>query len=175
MDDRAVVAAQIERQPRSAIEVTARCHLGLPVVIAVPPHLDDGTPFPTTYWLTCPLAVRRISRLESQGGVKAAEARLGADPALAARHNATMERYRADRDSLIDETIDRPRPSGGVAGAVAGVKCLHAQYADHAADNDNVVGEWTALDVEPLDCFTRCVAVAEGQVIRDPEWREPKR
>ena len=27
----------------------------LPVVIKVPPNLDDGTPFPTTYWLSCPM------------------------------------------------------------------------------------------------------------------------
>ena len=175
MDDRAVVAVQIERQPRSAIDVVARCHLGLPVVIAVPPHLEDGTPFPTRYWLTCPLAVRRIGRLESVGGVKAAEARLDADPDLAARHGSAMERYAADRDALIDETIDRPRPSGGVAGAMVGVKCLHAQYADHAAGNDNVVGEWTAADIEPLDCAVACVAAAGNETIRNPEWREPKR
>ena len=175
MDDRAVVAAQIERRPRSSIDVVARCHLGLPVVIAVPPHLDNGTPFPTRYWLTCPLAVRRIGRIESVGGVKAAEARLEADPKLAARHTAAMERYAAEREALIDDSIERPRPSGGVAGAVAGVKCLHAQYADHAAGNDNVVGEWTAADVEPLDCYSPCAADVEGQVVRNPEWREPRR
>ena len=39
------------------IEPGSRCHLGLPVVVRVPPILDDGTPFPTHYWLTCPLAV----------------------------------------------------------------------------------------------------------------------
>lgn len=175
MDDRAVVAAQIERAPRSVIDVAARCHLELPVVIAVPPHLDDGTPFPTRYWLTCPLAVRRIGRIESTGGVKAAEGRLEASSELAARHDATMERYRAEREALIDESIDRPRPTGGVAGAVAGVKCLHAQYADFAAGNDNIVGEWTAADVEPLDCATACVADSVDGVVRNPSWREPRR
>jgi hypothetical protein len=40
----------------------ARCHLGLPVVIQVPPRLDDGTPFPTLYWLTCPLATTLIAQ-----------------------------------------------------------------------------------------------------------------
>lgn len=173
MDDRAAVAAQIERQPRSVIEVVARCHLDLPVVTAVPPHLDDGTPFPTRYWLTCPLAVRRIGRIESEGGVKAAEARLAASPQLTARHEATTARYRADRDALVDDTIDRPRPSGGVGGAAAGVKCLHAHYADHAAGNDNVVGEWTAVDIEPLDCAVPCVAEIDGAVLRNPQWREP--
>ncbi len=174
MDDLSVVAVQIERQPRSAVAVVARCHLGLPVVIAVPPHLDDGTPFPTRYWLTCPLAVRRIGRLESRGGVKAAEARLEADPELAARHAAAMERYAAERDALIDLAVDAPRPSGGVGGAAAGVKCLHAHYGDHAAGNDNLVGEWTALEVEPLDCSLPCVAHSNGELVRNPNWYEPK-
>ena len=174
MDDRAAVAAQLDREPRSPIEVVARCHLDLPVVIAVPPHLDDGTPFPTRYWLTCPLAVRRIGRLESVGGVKDAERRL-ADEGLEQRHEASMERYAAERDALIDDSIERPRPSGGVAGAIAGVKCLHAHYADHAAGNDNVVGEWTAADVDPLDCALPCVAATDSGVVRNPEWREPKR
>lgn len=174
MDDRAAVAAQLEREPRSPIDVATRCHLEVPVVITVPPHLDDGTPFPTTYWLTCPLASRRIGRIESAGGVKAAERRLEADPELARRHEATMGRYAARRDVLIDESLDRPRPSGGVAGAVAGVKCLHAHYADFAAGNDNVVGEWTAVDVEPLDCLVACVAAVEGVNTRNPQWREPK-
>jgi hypothetical protein len=175
MNDRAVVAAQLARRPRSEIDVRARCHLGLPVVIAVPPYLEDGTPFPTRYWLTCPLAVRRIGRLESAGGVKAAEARLEADPAAAARHAAAMARYAAERDGLIDESVAGPRPSGGVAGAAQGVKCLHAHYADYAAGNDNVVGEWTADDVDPLDCRTVCVAGGDAGAVRNPDWREPGR
>jgi hypothetical protein len=175
MDDRAVVAAQLERPPRSPIEVVARCHLDLPVVIAVPPYLDDGTPFPTRYWLTCPLAVRRIGRLESVGGVKEAEQRIADDTALVRRHEATMARYASDRDSLIDSSRVGPRPHGGVGGAAGGVKCLHAHYADYAAGNDNVVGEWTAPDVEPLDCAMPCVASREGAVERSSQWREPDR
>ena len=155
--------------------MSARCHLNLPVVIAVPPYLDDGTPFPTTYWLTCPLAVRRISRIESEGGVKAAEGRLAADPAAALRYAAAGERYAADRDALIARDRSGPRPSGGVGGTQFGVKCLHAQYADFAAGNDNVVGEWTAADVEPLDCATGCVAEIDGFVALNPQWREPRR
>jgi len=174
MDDRAVVAAQLRRPPRSEIDVQARCHLCLPVVIAVPPHLDDGTPFPTRYWLTCPLAVRRIGRIESAGGVAFAEAQLAADPALQERHEAAVERYRTERDARIDARDDRPRPHGGVGGAAAGVKCLHAHYADFAAGNDNPVGENTAGGVEPLDCALPCVVEGEGSAIRNPLWREPK-
>jgi len=175
MDDREIVAVQIERRPRSRVDVVARCHLGLPVVIAVPPLLDDGTPFPTRYWLTCPLAGRRIARLEAAGGVKAAEARLAADPCLAAAHEIAMSRYRAERDAQIDVGFAGPRPTGGVGGAASGVKCLHAHYADHAAGNENVVGGWAAADVEPLDCGEPCVAIVDGGPAKNSEWREPKR
>jgi len=154
--------------------VQARCHLGVPVVIAVPPHLDDGTPFPTSYWLTCPLAVKRIGRIESAGGVKAAEQRLAEDPELAGRHESRMASYESERDLLVDGSINRPRPSGGVAGAATGVKCLHAHYADFAAGRDNVVGEWTAADVEPLDCVVPCVVQIDGNIERNPQWWEPK-
>ncbi|HSF84617.1 MAG TPA: DUF501 domain-containing protein [Acidimicrobiia bacterium] len=175
MDDRGIVAAQLGREPRSTVEVVARCHLGVPVVIAVPPHLDDGTPFPTRYWLTCPLATRRIGRIESRGGVRAAEDRIAADPALAERFAAANDRYQRERDTLIGDDAPPHVPSGGVGGTQYGVKCLHAHYADFAAGNDNPVGEHTASEIEPLDCRTPCVAEIEGVVRRDPDWREPKR
>ncbi|MFQ5554993.1 MAG: DUF501 domain-containing protein [Acidimicrobiia bacterium] len=174
MDDRSVVAVQLGREPRSIVDPAASCHLGLPTVIAVPPHLDDGTPFPTSFWLTCPLAVKRIGRVESSGGVAAAEVRIASDAGFASRHYAAMRRYETDREALIPPGSTGPRPSGGVGGAARGVKCLHAHYADHAAGNDNPVGEHTAADIEPLDCAVRCVAVVEGSIVRNPEWREPR-
>jgi uncharacterized protein len=174
MDDRDVVAAQIERDPRAPVSVLERCHLDLPVVIAVPPLLDDGTPFPTSYWLTCPLAVRRIGRLEAEGGVRAAEERLAIESLFSTRHAAAMRRYAADRDARIPTGYDGPRPAGGVGGAVGGVKCLHAHYADHAAGNDNPIGGDVALAIEPFDCVEPCVADLEGRVVRNPAWVEPR-
>ena len=173
MSDRDVVAVQIDREPRSVVDVVARCALDLPTVIKVPPHLDDGTPFPTTYWLTCPLASRRIGRLEADGGVKKAEERIAADPAFAAAYRAAMERYRRNRDELIGPDAPSHRPGGGVGGSRAGVKCLHAHYADHAAGNDNPVGAVAALDVEPLDCDVPCVVETENGTVRNPAWLEP--
>ncbi len=139
------------------------------MVATVPPLLDDGTPFPTRYWLTCPLAGVRVGRLESVGGVRRMEARAASDEAFGRRLDAAHARYAADRDRLIPDGAD-PRPSGGVAGAAAGVKCLHAHYADHAAGNDNPVGEVVAAWIEPLDCEAPCVV--DGAA--NPGWREPR-
>ncbi len=81
--DSEVLALQIGRPLRATSTVLRRCHLGLPIVAEVPPILDTGEPFPTRYWLTCPLAHRRIARIEARGGVREAQAELEADPRLA--------------------------------------------------------------------------------------------
>lgn len=168
-----VVAVQIGRPLRSSVEVRVRCHLGLPVVVAVPPLLDDGTPFPTRYWLSCPLAVRRVGRLESAGGVKRLERKAEQDPDFGRRLDEAHRRYAAERDALVPEGV-RVRPGGGVAGAARGVKCLHAHYADFLAGNANPVGELVAPWVEPLDCRVPCVVEDEHGAVPNPDWKEPK-
>lgn len=174
MNDQEVAAAQLERPLRASIDVLVRCSLGLPVVVAVPPLLDDGTPFPTRYWLTCPLANIRVGRVESTGGVKALERWVESDPSVEARFLAAGARYAAERDHLVPDEA-RHRPTGGVAGSRRGIKCLHAHYADFRAGHDNPVGEVVAPWVEPLDCVAPCVIESdEGGVVRNAAWREPK-
>lgn len=167
--DGPVVAVQIGRPLRADSEVVARCHLGLPVVVAVPPLLDDGTPFPTRWWLSCPLATRRVGRLEAAGGVKRMEGKASSDPDFGRRLAAAHERYAAERDRLVPEGAE-PRPAGGVGGSRAGVKCLHAHYAHHLAGGDNPVGELVAAWVEPLDCPHPCVAGEPPT--GNPDWVE---
>lgn len=164
-DDRTVIEVQIGRPLRAESEVVARCHLGMPVVVRVPPHLDDGTPFPTLYWVTCPLAVTRIARLEGAGGVKRMESKAAADAEFRARLDAAHASYASERDGLIQDR-DAPRPGGGVGGAGTGVKCLHAHYAHTAAGGENPIGEVIADWIGPLDCDVPCVVGAD----MNPEW-----
>lgn len=112
---------------------------GSPVVIANAPLLDDGTPMPTTYWLVDPGLREAVSRLESTGGVRQAEAAV--DPAAL---RAAHRRYAAARDALLPADHPGPRPSGGVGGTRRGVKCLHAHLAWWLAGGDDPVGEWVA-------------------------------
>lgn len=168
---RANIEAQLGRPPRVESEVVARCHLGLPVVIKVPPLLDDGTPFPTTYWLTCPLARIRIGRLEASGGVRRLEAKAANDPRFGEALEAAHERYARERDEMIPADHDGPVPTGGVGGCPHGehrIKCLHAHYADTAADNTNPVGELVAGWIEPLDCVEPCVIDGDN----NPLWTD---
>ena len=65
--DESAVAAQLQRPARGVVGVAYRCPCGKPAVVVTQPRLADGTPFPTTYYLTCPRAVAACSSLESQG------------------------------------------------------------------------------------------------------------
>jgi hypothetical protein len=137
--DVAAVTELLGRPPAGPFEVVVRDEEGEPVVIRNPPLLGDGTPMPTRYWLVGRRAVRRVSRLEGEGGVRRAAAAV--DPAeLAAAH----ARYAAERDAELPGGHRGPRPSGGVGGTAKGVKCLHAHYAWHLAGGDDPVGRWVA-------------------------------
>ena len=103
------------------------------------PLLDDGTPMPTRYWLVDRALSVRVSRLESTGGVRAAERDIDRAELLAAH-----EQYARERDAALAEDHTGPRPTGGVGGTRAGVKCLHAHYAFHLAGGDDPVGRWVA-------------------------------
>jgi hypothetical protein len=131
------VRQRLGRDPQGAFAVVVRDDAGAPVVIENAPLLDDGTPMPTRYWLVAPDEVRAVSRLEADGGVRAAEAAVDAAE-LARAH----ERYAAERDQALAPDHSGPRPAGGVGGTRTGVKCLHAHYAWHLAGGDDPVGRW---------------------------------
>jgi hypothetical protein len=135
--DVAELTALLGRPPQADFEVTVRTSAGRPVVIRNAPLLDDGTPMPTRYWLVDPDLVLAVSRLEGEGGVRAAEAAVDAD-ALTAAHAA----YAAERDAALPAGHRGPRPHGGVGGTRTGVKCLHAHYAYFLAGGDDPVGRW---------------------------------
>lgn len=137
--DAARVAELLGREPESMFEVVVRDADGEPVVLRNHPLMFNGRPMPTLYWLAGKDALRRVSRLEAAGGVRAAEADIPADE-IAAVH----QRYAAEREALIPAGHTGPRPSGGVAGTREGVKCLHAHYAYLLAGGDDPVGRWVA-------------------------------
>jgi hypothetical protein len=107
----------------------------LPDVVTTEPRLPDGTPFPTTYYLTCPRAASLIGTLEGSGVMREMEARLGSDEGLAAAYAAAHRAYLADRAAL-DAVEEIEGVSAG--GMPDRVKCLHALAAQSLASGPGV-------------------------------------
>ena len=143
-EDFARVTMLLGREPAGDFEVVVRDGAGAPAVIRNAPILDDGRPMPTRYWLVDDQLRRLVGRLESEGGVRAAEAAVDAEE-LAAAH----ARYAAERDAAIPAGHSGPKPSAGVGGTRRGVKCLHAHYAWYLAGGDDPVGRWVAERLGP--------------------------
>lgn len=145
--DIATVSAQLGRPARNVIGIAARCICGSPTVVSTSPRLDDGTPFPTLYYLSHPAATAAISTLEANGVMT--ELALLIDENYRAAHLA----YIADREGI--EFVEE------IAGISAGgmptrVKCLHALagHALAAGPGVNLIGDLALerADWSPLVC-----------------------
>jgi hypothetical protein len=128
--DEVTIRAQLQRQPRGVAGIAYRCPCGKPAVVVTRPRLDDGTPFPTMYYLTCPRAVAACSALESRGLMAELTQRLSDDHHLAEAYRRAHEQYLADRERL--DSV--PEIAGiSTAGMPDRVKCLHALVAHSLA------------------------------------------
>jgi uncharacterized protein len=134
-DDIAEVSHQLGRPARNVIGIAARCVCGKPTVVSTSPRLEDGTPFPTLYYLSHPAATAAVSTLEATGVMTQL-----ADELDVNAYRAAHEQYLSDRESIahVDE----------IAGISAGgmptrVKCLHALVAHSLAAGPgvNLVGD----------------------------------
>lgn len=152
--DEAAVAAQLGREPRAIHAIGHRCPCGHPDVVTTQPRLPGGTPFPTTFYLTCPRAASRIGTLEGSHVMKEMEQRLADDPDLAAAYRAAHERYLAARAEIgAAAGLEVPEIEGISAGGMPErVKCLHVLAGQALAQGPGVnplgdevldlIGEW---------------------------------
>jgi uncharacterized protein len=153
--DRAVVARQLGREPRTLRSVAVRCPFGAPAVTEQSPYDSSGEPFPTTYYLTCRHLVTAVSRAEAAGGVERWTAATRADPDLAASLVAADEEQRRLRRELAgDETgsDDGASLDYGVGGSrrSGSLKCLHAHAAFALARPGYELGERILAELDPL-------------------------
>lgn len=129
------VRRQLGRPPRSIAGVAHRCPCGLPDVVETKPRLDDGTPFPTLFYLTCPRAASLIGTLEASGLMREMTERLEREPELASRYRGAHERYIARREAHQEV----PEISGVSAGGMPErVKCLHVLVGQALAEGPGV-------------------------------------
>lgn len=141
------ISQQLGRPARGVIGVAARNETGEPTVVATAPRLEDGTPFPTLYYLSHPELTAQVSKLEANGMMAELNELLAVDEDLRAAYLQAHEAYIADRDAIgqIDE----------LAGISAGgmptrVKCLHALvgHALAAGPGVNPVGDLALAAME---------------------------
>lgn len=120
--DLAAVHEQLGRVPRGVAAIAHRCPCGRPDVLRTEPRLPDGTPFPTTYYVTCPKLTGAISTLETNGMMRDMTGRLATDSALASAYAAAHEDYLRRRGELGQVAEIAGISAGGMPTRV---KCLH--------------------------------------------------
>lgn len=142
-----IVSEQLGRPARGVVGIAARDSQGNPAVVATAPRLEDGTPFPTFFYLTHPEAVKAASRLEAEGKMVEYNELLRNDEEIASQYRAAHESYVAARDAIAEV----PEVNGVSAGGMpTRVKCLHALIGHSLAAGPGVnpIGDLAILDSE---------------------------
>lgn len=126
-----------------------------PMVIEVIPFVDKA-PFPTLYWLTCPILKKEISHIEKDGWIERFEKEIF--PPGTPENRTLKEHHQSYRDqrvnlfekvmgdwSVMPEPMSKIIKETGIGGIsdFNHIKCFHLHYAHHLVDK-NVVGQ--ALD-----------------------------
>lgn len=127
--DREAVISDLGREPRGVVGVGARGTDGHPLVLVTSPRLPDGTPFPTTFYLTDATLTAACSRLEAEHFMEQLNASLEEDAGFATLHEAAHQDYLSRRSEVgaATGTGEVPEVAGISAGGLPNrVKCLHA-------------------------------------------------
>ncbi len=154
--DIAEVTRQLGRPARDILAIAARCVCGRPLVVKTRPRLENGTPFPTLYYLTQPAATAAVSTLEASGYMAELQELVQQDEVIAAQYLAAHEQYLSEREAIevVEEISDF-----SAGGMPTRVKCLHALVGHSLAKGSGVnpIGDLAlaALQWSPEVC--KCV------------------
>ena len=140
---------------RAFLRVAYRCPYGRPAVTEQAPYAADGSPFPTTYYLTCPHAVAAVARLEAAGGVERWSGLAATDDALTVSVERATDEQRELRRTLAAGCVGRDQGASlelGIGGSSSPLrlKCLHAHVAFALARPGYVLGERIVAELEQL-------------------------
>ena len=154
--DIAEVTRQLGRPARDILAIAARCVCSRPLVVKTKPRLENGTPFPTLYYLTQPAATAAVSTLEASGYMVELQHLLQEDQQVADAYLVAHQQYLAEREAI--EVVDEIKDFSA-GGMPTRVKCLHALVGHSLARGKgaNPIGDRAldALDWSPEVC--RCV------------------
>ncbi len=129
------VSEQLGRPARGVLGIAARNEVGEPTVVATSPRLEDGTPFPTLYYLSHPKLTAQASQLEASGLMAELAHLLETDEEISEQYRLAHEQYVADRESIAHVAELEGISAGGMPTRV---KCLHALIAHSLAAGPGV-------------------------------------
>ena len=129
------VSEQLGRPARGVLGIAARNEAGEPTVVATSPRLEDGTPFPTMYYLSQPKLTAQASQLEASGLMAELAKLLEADEEISEQYRLAHQQYIADRESIAHVAELEGISAGGMPTRV---KCLHALIAHSLAAGPGV-------------------------------------
>lgn len=161
------VSKQLGRDCRGLKQITKTCPLGYPQVVETAPFLPDRTPFPTVFWLTCPLLVKEVSKLEALGWINRFKTLLTFDPELEARFLQSVTEYSEHRRASSPQALlGHGSLTTGISGTreAPRIKCLHSHLAHFLATGNNPIGRLVEILIAdssaPRDrsfCQVRCL------------------
>ena len=139
--DMETLRIQLDRIPRGVKAIPARCKCGKPITVMTSPRLDDGSPFPTVFYLTHPAAVKGCSVLEAEKFMEKMNEILKQDEDLQIKYLKAHEDYISRRNALGEVDEIKNVSAGGMPTRV---KCLHALLAHtfSVGVGVNPMGDW---------------------------------
>ncbi len=161
-----LITRQLGRPPKSVAGIACVCSRNAPLVVITKPLIKRSgriEPFPTVFWLSCPLLVKEVGKLESSGLIQELEKAFQDDPILKETFYDAHREYVELRLKLLSpderEFIEKEHPGiwkvlveTGIGGVKDWnrIKCLHAHLAHYLATGNNPVG-YAVSDILGLD------------------------
>ena len=197
--DRAVLEQRQLGHPVSyLLGVGRRCRHKMPqaFVTSMLNVIDEKVvvPYSSTCWLSCPILVEAVDRLEREGWIEKLSARVAEDQELRrkveALHGEIIEVRRQLLPEEWRERIEREPEFAhhryvlfktGLAGITRAehVKCLHAHLGDFLCRGTNPIGEivWQELQRRGVAvhgsaaCWKRCMPTIPSEPAGPGSWR----
>lgn len=151
------IMEQLGHFPYNIVSIAAYIE-SRPVVAQLYPlsmELNSLQPFPTMFWLTCPLLQAQISDIEKLGWIQKLQEKLNKNNDYKIQMRECHSKYLQERWSLLsDSDKEYVEKSGwkthlmdiGIAGIknFDTVKCLHTHYGHYLArpHHGNIIGLW---------------------------------
>ncbi|MFW6121285.1 MAG: DUF501 domain-containing protein [Petrotogales bacterium] len=153
--EKEIIELQLKRKIDNGFSIIKKCNWGYPQVIKSS-LLKNNKPFPTVFWLTCPLLCKNVSRMEEKGMIKYFEEKLNRDGKMKKKfleaHNSTQKLRNKSLPVDTPSWVKEDMSVKGIGGTkkLLTIKCLHLQLANYLGGIENPVGKllWESIAIK---------------------------